>query len=66
LPLVLAGNILLNLEKFNLSPENLLALGASFIFGLLTIKFLLKLAKKMNFAVFVLIFGLLTIAAAFI
>lgn len=66
LPIVLAGNILLNLEKFNLSLENAAALLASFVFGLLTIKFLLKLAEKINFAFFVLIFGLLTIGAAFV
>lgn len=66
LPIVLGGNILLNLEKFNLSLENAVALLASFVFGLITIKFLLKLAEKMNFAVFVLIFALLTIGAAFV
>lgn len=66
LPIVLGGNILLNLEKFNLTAENAVALSASFIFGLLTIGLLLKLAEKLNFAVFVLIFALLTIGAAFV
>lgn len=66
MPIVFGGNIILNAEKFNLSPESMLALGSSFVFGLITIGSLLKLAEKVNFALFVLMFALLTIAAAFL
>ena len=66
LPIVLAGNIILNLDKFNLGPESLISILASFVFGYLTIGFLLKLAKKINFGWFVLIFGLLTILSVLV
>jgi len=63
LPIVLAGNILLNLNSVSLSSDNLVALLASFIFGLLTIHLLLKAARKLNFGLAVIAFGLLTIAS---
>lgn len=66
LPIVLGGNIILNLDKFSLSPEFFVALSFSFVFGLITIDLLLRLAKKVNFAIFVLIFAILTIASAFV
>jgi len=66
LPIVLIGNLLLNLNSVNLSWENILALLASFIFGLLTIDLLLKLARKVNFGFLVLIFGLLTLVSSFV
>lgn len=66
LPIVLAGNLILNWEYFNFSWENGLALIASFGAGLLTIKLLLKLAQKINFGYFVFGFALLTIASVFI
>lgn len=66
LPLVLGGNIVLNLDKFSLNLESLLGLLFSFIFGLLTIDILLRVAKKINFAWFVLVFGLLMIVAGVI
>jgi len=66
IPIVLAGNIVLNIKDFNLSPENLLGFLFSFIFGLATIHVLLKIAKKINFAYFVLIFGLLMIALSLV
>ena len=62
LPVVLAGNILLNLDKFVLSAENFLGLLFSFIFGILTIHVLLKISQKVNFAWFVLVFGLIVLA----
>ncbi len=65
IPIVLAGNVILNIKDFNLSPENLLGFLFSFIFGLATIHVLLKIAKKINFAYFVLIFGLLMIGTLF-
>lgn len=60
LPIVLAGNIVLNFKNFAFSLRMLWALLASFVFGILTIKFLLKLSRKVNFAYFVLIFASLT------
>lgn len=63
LPIVLAGNIILNLNEFVLTAESLLGLLFSFGFGLLTIKLLLKMAKKINFGYFVLAFGILMILA---
>jgi len=66
LPIVLGGNILLNTEYFNLSLESLVGLLSSFLFGLLTIHYLLKLAKKINFGWFVFTFGVLMIFASFI
>jgi undecaprenyl-diphosphatase len=66
LPLVLAGNIFLNLEKFRFDLESLISLLASFIFGWLTIKYLLKFAQKINFGYFVLFFAVLTLLAALI
>jgi len=65
IPIVLAGNVLLNIKGFNPSPENLLGFLFSFIFGLATIHILLKVAKKINFAYFVLIFGMLMIGSLF-
>lgn len=59
LPIVLAGNLILNLETFNLSANSLLALTAAFLAGILTIDLFLRLAKKINFAYFTLFFGIL-------
>ncbi len=59
LPVVLGGNIALNLDKLNFSPEALTALLLSFLFGILTIHILLKIAGKLNFGLFVCFFGIL-------
>ncbi|MAF20198.1 MAG: UDP-diphosphatase [Parcubacteria group bacterium] len=61
LPVVLGGNIVLNFKYFTFSTELLLGLIFSFIFGLLTISLLLKIARKVNFGWFVLIFGVVMI-----
>lgn len=66
LPIVLAGNIILNLDKSSFNPESLAGVLAAFVFGYLTIGFLLKLAKKINFGWFVLIFGVLTILSVLV
>jgi undecaprenyl-diphosphatase len=66
LPIVLGGNIVLNLDKLSLAHNEWIGLLASFVFGLLTIDLLLRLARKINFAHFVLFFGVLTILAAVI
>ncbi|MCF7820655.1 MAG: undecaprenyl-diphosphate phosphatase [Candidatus Pacebacteria bacterium] len=66
LPIVLGGNIILNLNTIDLSLPAIVALATSFIFGLITIKALLALAKKINFGYFVLMFAVLTLIAVFI
>ncbi|MFT7537929.1 MAG: undecaprenyl-diphosphatase [Lysobacterales bacterium] len=64
--MVLAGNIILNFSALTLSVESLLGLAFSFIFGLLTIHILLKIAKAINFGYFMLLFGTITILSYFI
>ncbi len=66
LPIVLAGNIVLNLDLFVFSLPSLIGLLCSFIFGLMTIHLLLKLAQAVNFGYFMLIFGSITILSFFI
>lgn len=61
LPIVLGANILLNLKYITFSFPMLLGFIFSFAVGILTIHFLLSLAKKINFGYFVLIFGILMI-----
>lgn len=66
LPIVLGGNIVLNFSDLaSISSEKLLALGASFVFGILTIHLLLGLARRISFGPLVILFGLLTLLAAF-
>lgn len=64
LPIVLGGNIVLNYEAFYLTPRLGAGLISSFVFGLLTIHGLLKLAKAIRFEYFVFLFGGLTVLAA--
>lgn len=61
LPIILAGNILLNIPDFAtiVTPVSLIGLMFSFIFGIATISILMKLSKKINFGWFVLIFAIL-------
>jgi len=66
LPIVLAGNIALNFKEFAFQAEMLIGLLFSFGFGLITIHVLLKLARKINFGYFVLVFAVLVLAATFI
>jgi undecaprenyl-diphosphatase len=66
LPIVLGGNIILNWRDLAFSNETIWGLVFSFIFGLLTINLLLRLARKINFGYFVLIFGLVVIVSVFI
>ncbi len=63
IPIVLAGNIVLNINGALITTASVLGLVASFVFGLLTIKGLMKLAEKVNFGYFVIIFGVLAIIA---
>lgn len=59
LPIVLGGNIFLNMERLEFSSYNIIALLFSFGFGLLTIDLLLKVARRINFGYFVMVFALL-------
>jgi undecaprenyl-diphosphatase len=61
LPIVLAGNILLNWGDLSFTFINLWGIASAFIFGILTIHLLLKLAHKINFNYFVIGFGILLI-----
>lgn len=67
LPAVLGANILLNSDKFlPLSLPHLIGLATSFIFGIITIHLFFKVAEKLNFGWFVLLFGTLTILAVLV
>ncbi len=66
LPIVLFGNIFLNINDSLFSVGALMGLIFAFAFGILTIHLLLKLAKKINFGYFVLIFAVLTILSLFV
>ncbi len=67
LPIVLAANIILNFREFaNVSYDVIVGVLFSFIFGLLTIHALMKLAEKMNFGYFAVMIGVLTIVAGLI
>jgi len=66
IPIVLAGNVMLNLSSFEISQLTISGLIFSFIFGLITIHYFLKAAEKINFGYFALIFGILMISSIFI
>ncbi|MDD5639585.1 MAG: undecaprenyl-diphosphate phosphatase [Candidatus Pacebacteria bacterium] len=67
IPVVLGADIYLQRENLvQLSPEILVAIVSSFIFGILFLKILLTFSKKVNFALFTLFFGLLCILGAVI
>ena len=66
LPIVLIGNIFLNIPDFSLTKLSIYGLIASFAFGLLTIHILMKLSRKINFGWFVLIFAILMILSFFV
>jgi len=66
LPIVLIGNVILNLEDLVFSSTMLFALLASFVFGLLTIHGLIKLSRKINFGWFAIIFAVLMIVSVLI
>lgn len=66
LPIVLAGNIVLNFDSFFFSSEALLGVVTAFVVGLITMSSLLAFARRVSFVWFVFVFGVITIAAAFI
>ena len=63
LPLVLGGNIVLNLNEFSVSTTALVGLVTAFVVGLGAVRVLFALARRLSFANFVFIFGLLTFLA---
>lgn len=64
LPIVLIGNIILNLNEFAISGTAIYGLIFAFLFGLITIHGLMKLSKRINFGWFVLILAILMIINA--
>ncbi len=68
LPIVLAGNIILNLSDFTqvVISASLVGLLASFVFGLATISILMKLSKRINFGWFVIVFAVLMLGSLLI
>ncbi len=61
IPIVLLGNIVMGLGGGEFQIEHLVGLSFSFIFSLLTINLLLKVARKINFGSFVIGMGILII-----
>lgn len=61
LPIVLAGNILLNMNEAAFRVEALAGLASSFFFGILTIHALIRVSGRVNFGYFVLGFGVLVL-----
>ncbi|MCX5680696.1 MAG: undecaprenyl-diphosphate phosphatase [Candidatus Omnitrophica bacterium] len=66
LPVILAGNIILNFHKAQLSSANLVSLAVSFLVGLVSISLFFKITKKINFGVFVISFAFLVLLSVFI
>ncbi len=67
LPVVLGGNIILNIVNDGMVFDitSLVALLTAFIVGILTIDFLIKISRKINFGLFVIGFGILTLVSVF-
>jgi len=61
LPVVLAANIFIKSYTLVFEPSYLAALAASFVAGVISIHFLLGIARKVNFAWFCWFFGLLSV-----
>ncbi len=67
IPVVLGADIYLKRENLiALTPEIMIAVLSSFIFGLLTLKVLLTFSHKVNFSKFTLFFGVFCIISAII
>ena len=66
LPVILLGNLLLNIENLFLTPSVFVGIVFSFFFGILSIHILLKMAQRFNFGYFVMTFGLLMLLTVFL
>jgi len=67
LPVVLGGNIILNFldDGMEFSTVSFVALATAFVVGLLTIKTLIQISRKINFGWFAFGFGVLTLVSLF-
>lgn len=65
-PVVLGSSLYLFIKNPILVSEGWIALLFSFIFGLISLKFILDWAKKINFSMFTLIFGIICLIGAMI
>jgi len=66
LPVILIGNIFLNIKNFVFSTNAIIGLVAAFFLGFFTIHLLMKLSKKINFAWFVIIFAIMMVLSVLI
>ncbi len=66
LPVVLGANIILNWKSFVFNQETILGLVVSFLFGILTIHALLKIAQKINFGYFAILFAVLILLTSLV
>ncbi|MBI5803399.1 undecaprenyl-diphosphate phosphatase [Candidatus Pacearchaeota archaeon] len=66
LPLILLANIFLNIRDIVFMQEMLVGFFVAFIFGLLSINFILKFAEKVKFGHFAIIFGVVVLLAGII
>ncbi|NTV44845.1 MAG: undecaprenyl-diphosphate phosphatase [Candidatus Yonathbacteria bacterium] len=66
IPIVIMGNIILNMKMFAWDPAMFLGLLVAFVVGYATIGVFFRLVKRVPFGPFVLAFGLLVIASVFI
>lgn len=66
LPIILIGNIFLNVKDMAITTAAIFGMIVAFIFGFFTIHFLMKLSKRINFAWFVIIFAVLMILSVLI
>jgi undecaprenyl-diphosphatase len=63
-PIVLGSSLYLYLKEPVMASSSWIAVIFSFIFGILSLKILLDISKKINFANFTLIFGILCLIGA--
>lgn len=61
LPITLIGNIVLNFDKFTFKNDYVVGLLSAFIVGILTIHFLMKLTRRINFGYVALLFGIVLV-----
>ncbi len=68
LPIILFGNIVLNLPDFSqvVTSASLIGLLVSFVFGIVTISALMKLSRRINFGWFVIVFAVLMLLSLLI
>jgi len=66
IPIVLAGNIILNLGQMHFDAASLVGIASAAVVGFLTMKLLLGFARRVNFGYFALVFGMLTIVSVLI